>query len=249
MVITGFSQTPSDGGAIKKSVGAAAKASFDAAQAQPEATAKAAPAVQVKTQEEGSASPVVSFFKDLFSSEDETPAEQVEKMLATSSVPDDLAERLLKGGALSQAELERLYEKCSIGRSDGSRTSRHNDAQLMDVFWQLSQDKQPKVTLADVIACFTRLQQQQDLEQRVKKLLSNSSVPEDLKARLLSREPLSPKEAEIIYQKTSIGRNSGSKEQRHNDAILMDIFWNASQTKASSIDSGALLQQIYQRTL
>ncbi|HEY9839612.1 MAG TPA: hypothetical protein V6D23_04080, partial [Candidatus Obscuribacterales bacterium] len=145
--------------------------------------------------------------------------------------------------------LERLYQKCSIGSEDGSRTSRRNDSLLMNVFWQLSQSKQPKVTLADVIACFTRLQQQKELEQSVKHVLGNSSVPEDLKARLLSREPLSPKEAESIYQKTSIGRNSGSKEQRHNDAVLMDIFWNASQTKASSIDSEALLQQIYQRTL
>lgn len=60
-------------------------------------------------------------------------------VLAESSVPAALQAKLLNHEPLSQAEARQIYERTSVGRSQGSRDKRRHDAILMDLFWQPSQ--------------------------------------------------------------------------------------------------------------
>lgn len=93
---------------------------------------------QVEEPEQGSASPIKNFFKNLLGDDaPETPEQAFGEMLKDSSIPDPMIGRLLKGERVSADEVQRMYQRTSIGRNTGSKSQRKNDAHLMDLCWQV----------------------------------------------------------------------------------------------------------------
>lgn len=87
----------------------------------------------------------------------QTQLRQLRHLLAQSSIPEPLGQKILVGEPLEQSEAEEIYHETCIGaQADPDKASRAHDAKLMDLFWRLANAKlslspdQLKAQLAEI---------------------------------------------------------------------------------------------------